>query len=55
VYDVLGREVALLVDNVLQPGFYTARFEGHNLASGVYFYRLIASGFVEMKKMQLMK
>jgi uncharacterized lipoprotein YddW (UPF0748 family) len=55
VYDVLGREVALLVDNVLQPGFYTARFEGHNLASGVYFYRLIASGFVEMKKMQLVK
>jgi hypothetical protein len=55
VYDVLGREVALLVDNVLQPGYYTARFEGHNLASGVYFYRLIASGFVEMKKMQLVK
>ncbi|MCX6144207.1 MAG: family 10 glycosylhydrolase [Ignavibacteriales bacterium] len=55
VYDVLGREVALLVDNVLQPGFYTARFEGHNSASGVYFYRLIASGFVEMKKMQLVK
>jgi hypothetical protein len=55
VYDVLGREVALLVDDVLQPGFYTARFEGHNLASGVYFYRLIASGFVEMKKMQLVK
>ena len=55
VYDVLGREVALLVDDVLQPGFYTARFDGHNFASGVYFYRLIASGFVEMKKMQLVK
>jgi uncharacterized lipoprotein YddW (UPF0748 family) len=55
VYDVLGREVALLVDNVMQPGFYTSRFDGHNLASGVYFYRLIASGFVEMKKMQLLK
>jgi hypothetical protein len=55
VYDVLGREIALLVDNVLQPGYYTARFDGHNLASGVYFYRLIAGEFVEMKKMQVMK
>lgn len=55
VYDVLGREMAVLVDDVLQPGFYTARFEGHSVASGVYFYRLIASGFVEVKKMQLVK
>jgi len=55
VYDVLGREVALLVDNVLQPGYYTARLDGHNLSSGVYFYRLIAGSFVEMKKMQLVK
>ena len=55
VYDVLGREVALLVDNVLQPGYYTARFEGHALASGVYFYRLIAGSYVETRKMQLVK
>ena len=55
VYDVLGREVARLVDDVLQPGYYTARFEGHTLASGVYFYRLIAGGVVEMRKMQLVK
>ena len=55
VYDVLGREVAVLVDDVLQPGFYMARFEGHTLASGVYFYRFIASGFVDVKKMQLVK
>ena len=55
VYDLLGREIAVLVNDVLQPGYYTARFEGHNLASGIYFYRLIASGFVEVKKMQLLK
>jgi hypothetical protein len=55
VYDVLGREVALLVDDVLKPGYYTARFDGHTLASGVYFYRLIAGGFVEMRKMQVVK
>ncbi len=55
VYDILGREIAVLVDDALQPGYYTARFEGHNLASGIYFYRLIASGFVEVKKMQLLK
>ena len=55
VYDLLGREVIVLVDEVLTPGFYTARFNGSSLSSGVYFYRLIASGYIETKKMQLIK
>jgi len=55
VYDVLGREVAVLVNEVLTPAFYTAQFHGRNLSSGVYFCRLIASGYVETKKMQLIK
>jgi uncharacterized lipoprotein YddW (UPF0748 family) len=55
VYDLLGREVVVLVDEVLAPGFYTARFNGSTLSSGVYFYRLIASGYIETKKMQLIK
>ncbi|MGA3246040.1 MAG: family 10 glycosylhydrolase [Bacteroidota bacterium] len=55
VYDLLGREVAVLVDGPLTPGYYSARFDGHNLSSGIYFYRLVASGSVETKKMQLVK
>jgi len=55
VYDMLGREVAVLVDGPLTPGYYSARLDGHNLSSGIYFYRLLASGFVETKKMQLIK
>ncbi len=55
VYDVLGREVAMLVDGSLAPGYYAAQFDGHSLSSGIYFYRLVASGFVETRKMQLIK
>jgi hypothetical protein len=43
VYDVLGREVATLVDEVKQPGTYAVKFDGSGLASGVYFYRLSVS------------
>lgn len=42
VFDVLGREVATLVDEALQPGTYETRFDGSNLGSGVYFCRLSA-------------
>ena len=40
VYDVLGRDVATLVNEVKEPGAYTVEFDGSNLASGVYLYRL---------------
>jgi hypothetical protein len=43
VYDALGREVALVVDEDLAPGTYTAPFDASALASGVYFYRLSAA------------
>jgi hypothetical protein len=43
VYDISGQEVASLIDKDLEGGFYTAEFNGSNLASGVYFYRLIVS------------
>ncbi len=55
VYDLLGREVATLVDEFKGPGRYDAKFNAASLASGVYFYRLQAGGFVSMKKMLLMK
>ena len=38
IYDVLGREVSTLVNEVKEPGRYTVRFDGSKLASGVYYY-----------------
>jgi hypothetical protein len=55
VYDVLGREVATLVNDVKGPGTYTMKFDGSNLASGVYFYRLQAGTYVETRKLLLLK
>jgi hypothetical protein len=50
VYDVLGREVATLVNEVKPAGAYTVPFNASNLASGVYFYKLQAGSFVQTKK-----
>ncbi|KAF0141640.1 MAG: spore coat protein CotH [Stygiobacter sp.] len=57
VYDVLGREVATLVDEYKQPGVYNSQFSIRNyqLHSGVYFYALRANGFIQTKKMLLVK
>ena len=55
VYDVLGREVAVLVNEAQQPGFYEVTFDGKGLASGVYLYRLTAGSFVQSVKMMLLK
>jgi hypothetical protein len=55
VYDVLGREVATLVNEVKQPGEYTTRWDAGGVSSGVYFYRLQAGGFVQTKRMLLIK
>jgi hypothetical protein len=55
VYDELGRDVATLVNNEQAAGNYTVDFDASNLASGIYFYRLQAGDFVQMKKMILMK
>jgi hypothetical protein len=51
VYDVLGREVALLVDEVLAPGAYERELSGSTLAAGVYWSRLQARGLTETRKM----
>jgi hypothetical protein len=55
VYDILGREVRVLQDEVKPPGRYDVQFNAQNLASGVYFYRLRAGGFAETQKLCIVK
>jgi hypothetical protein len=55
VYDVLGRKVLVLVNERKNAGVHEVRFDGSNLASGVYLYRLQAGSFVETKKMLVVK
>ncbi len=55
VYDVLGREIAVLVNEWKSPGSYELRFDGRGLASGVYYCRLKAGAFIQTKKMMLLR
>jgi hypothetical protein len=55
VFDLLGREVAVLVNGVQTAGAHIIPFAGHNLTSGVYFYRLENAGTTMTKKMILLK
>ncbi len=55
VYDVLGREVAVLVDGMQSPGSYTVTVDAAGYASGMYLYRLQAGGAVETRTMLLLK
>ena len=55
VYDILGNEVASLVDSKLSSGAYSVDFDGAGLSSGVYFYRLETESFSDVKKMTLIK
>ena len=55
VYDVLGNEVATLVNESKPAGTYEIEFNASNLSSGVYFYKLQAGSFVETRKMILLK
>jgi len=55
VFDLLGREVAVLVNERKAAGSYEVGFDGSGLASGVYMYRLTAGSFVQSKKMILLK
>ncbi|MGA9117601.1 MAG: T9SS type A sorting domain-containing protein [Bacteroidota bacterium] len=55
VYDILGREVATLVNQEQAAGSYIALFESNNLPTGVYFYRLEAGRFSETRKMVLLR
>ncbi len=55
VYDILGREVTTLVNEIQQPGRHVTRFDGSRFASGVYFYRLRVRDFTDVKKMILLR
>jgi len=55
VFDMLGREVATLVNEQKSAGNHTARWDASNLPSGVYFYRITANEFVQTKKLELIK
>jgi hypothetical protein len=63
VYDILGREVAVLVDGLMEAGYHEVTFDAKGLSSGTYFYRITTGdpsvrsgqGFVETKKMQLVR
>ncbi len=55
VFDILGKEVATLVNEQLQPGTYETTFDAGKLTSGVYFYRLQTNGYTKTKRMLLIK
>jgi len=55
VYDILGKEIKILVNEKLQPGTYEVTFDGSNLPSGVYFYNIQSGKFSDSKKMLLIK
>ena len=55
VYDVLGNEVATLVDELKPAGSYEVEFDASDLSSGMYFYKLETEEFVSTKKMLFLK
>jgi len=55
IHNLLGQEVATLVNGEQEPGRYSVKFDASGLPSGIYFYRLEAGNFIEQKKMILIK
>jgi hypothetical protein len=55
VYDILGREVEVLVNNTLKPGTYKADWHADKYSSGLYFYKLVTDDYADVKKMILVK
>ena len=55
VYDVLGKEVETLANEVLQPGRYKTSFDAAKLSSGIYFYRITTNDFTDIKRMIVIK
>lgn len=55
IYDILGRKDETLLNEEKPTGEYEVKFNGKNLASGIYFYKLTAGPFTQIRKMQLLK
>ena len=55
VYDIIGNEIATLVNEFKNPGKYLIQFDASKLSSGVYFYRIQADNFINTKKLLLLK
>jgi len=55
IYDVLGKEIKTLVNEIKQPGIYKVEFDGSNLSSGIYFYTIEAGSFIQTNRMVLLK
>jgi len=55
VYDILGREISVLVNENLSPGVYSVEWNATNFASGIYFYELTSGDFRAIKKMIVVK
>ncbi len=55
VYDILGKEIARLVNGIQTEGEHSVSFDGSNLPSGIYVYRLMGTNFNISKKMLLIK
>ena len=55
IYNILGREIATLVNQQFKPGTYEVEWDGINFPSGVYFYKLMSDEFSDTKKMILIK
>ena len=54
VYDIVGRQVSVLMNERRDPGTYEVRFDASGLSSGVYFYRLRAGEFTQTKRLVLL-
>ncbi|MCC6398602.1 MAG: T9SS type A sorting domain-containing protein, partial [Bacteroidetes bacterium] len=55
VFDILGREVTVLLSEEVAPGMHETTFDGHSLASGIYLYSIRAGGFFQSRVMHLSK
>ena len=55
MYDILGREVATLVKEQQKAGYYEVDWNAVNNSSGIYFYKIMAGDFVDVKKMVLLR
>ena len=55
IYDILGREIATLLDEEKSPGTYEIKFNASNIPSGIYFYKLQAGSFISIRKMIVLK